>query len=981
VTQVVFWTTAGFHLTGTSLSAASEVSQLGLSFLDQLFGSTDTSRAIASIVTLVRREFDNPATGTTGETVSVLDLVVALAAVAYLQRQCRRTDEERQRRQAYEELIWDVVVLNDGQRVDIHEESLSGTHQGHYKTRRSIEGDRNGEEDGALQPMDPPDNKWQALNEDDDAAFARIKDQIASALPPDATVCISSSVSTVQTITVDVRGSQPLSISPPPGAEVVEIGSPSDLNNDTTGPGNNDDQPSYRVVYKIERNKLRSATLLHEERETDDAAVEVLEIQPSELDSMDTSLVHHEQQALLDFSSQPVPAANQKKQRSPPNQVGTSSGLSRSQHEQSNKDRNVADKKTGFFLTSKAAEKKSGFKQALRGSSHTFSNIWSKDSPNNVTGTTGGKGKLTRRLPASSLPSSPSKRPDHPENRPTEATGHTGPSAQQALQAPDLPTRSSSRASYVSIHEHRRNSIVSQAESFTPDPAGVLRPASPTIVRREVAAEESVTRPRSDGNPRASLPPSPRKDQRRPNSYNHSMYNMGVDESQTSLVLSSYHQKSVYSASDALNVLRREGIVSGTFPNAHLLDNVTRYMRFSSASYGSHFLKFLGISKDLPLVQTQDNTHQDVRHFVHHTESESGNVLLASFTDPQGGTDGTGQTGTGVPLVHYISLDHAQKAVVLVCRGTLGFEDVMADVTCDYDVLTWRGRGYKVHKGVHASARRILYGGDGRVLVTLREALQEFPEYGLVMCGHSLGGAVTSILGIMLSEPNPNGIGFVTSTEPHNRLVADGQVVEGSVTDVKVPSGRRIHVYAYGSPGVMSRPLSMITRGLITSVVHGHDVVPHLSLGLLHDFQAVALGFKKDENQAKADIRQQIWRALQANVKNKWHNQFFSNAPAEDDKLWMLPALEAMRSSMKNEKLYPPGEVFVVESRRVLRRDAFLLPDEEHIGRPAERIVLKYIKDVEARFGEVRFGASMLLDHSPARYEDILNKLRLGVAD
>jgi hypothetical protein len=66
----------------------------------------------------------------------------------------------------------------------------------------------------------------------------------------------------------------------------------------------------------------------------------------------------------------------------------------------------------------------------------------------------------------------------------------------------------------------------------------------------------------------------------------------------------------------------------------------------------------------------------------------------------------------------------------------------------------------------------------------------------------------------------------------------------------------------------------------------------------------------------------------------------------------------------------------------VLRRDAFLHPDEEQpIGRPAERIVLRYVKDVEARFSEVRFGATMLLDHSPARYEDVLSKLRLGVAD
>ncbi|KAI9163634.1 Sn1-specific diacylglycerol lipase beta [Paramyrothecium foliicola] len=955
VTQIVFWTTAGFRLTGMSISAASEVSQLALSFLDQLFGSTDSSRAIASIITLVRREFDNPATGAKGEKVSVLDLVVALAAVAYLQRQCRRCDEEQERRRAYEEVIWDVVVLNDGQRVDVHEESLSGIHRGHYRNQGAAADDRLGQQSN-LPRLEDPSSNWQGLEEDDDAVFSRIRGQIASALPSDATVSVSSSVSTVQTITVDVRGSQPLSITPPPGAEVIE--SNTHLIEGGESSRNSEDQPSYRVVYRIERNKLRSATLAPDDQEAESMVDEVLHNQSQPRRQADEAMLLPDIQQPSDASAYlnvSTPAANQKKQRSPPNPRNPHADAANLPQEIGDVRRILSDEQLGTSTTKKGAEKRKGLKQVLKGSGQSISNIWHKDSSSSSAAEAS-----TPKAKSGLKPSVPPYLPG------TSSPSRSRMPGRQAFRDSHPSSRSPSRASRVSIHEHRRDSIISTAESYSASSGGGLRPASPTIIRREVAAEESITRPRNDSNSRGSVPPSPQRHHRRLNS-SQSIYGAAMDESQTSLVLSSYHQKSVYSASDALNVLRREGIVSGTFPHAHLLDNVTRYMRFSSASYGSHFLKFLGISKDLPLLQVQDDIHQDVRHFVHHTESEAGNILLASFIDPQGGTDATGKTGTGVPLVHYISLDHAQKAVVLVCRGTLGFEDVMADVACDYDVLMWRGRGYKVHKGIHASARRLLYGGDGRVLVTLREALEEFPEYGLVMCGHSLGGAVTAILGIMLSEPNPKGVGFVTSTEPHNRLVADGKVVEGSINDVRLPSGRRIHIYAYGSPGVMSRSLSLITRGLITSVVHGNDVVPHLSLGLLHDFQAVALGFKKDDNQAKADIRQQIWRALQENVTNKWHNNSAFRSATGDDKSWMLPALANLRSSLKNEKLYPPGEVFTVESKRVLRRDAFLGPDEEHIGRPAQRVVLKYVKDVEARFGEVRFGASMLLDHSPAR--------------
>jgi hypothetical protein len=387
----------------------------------------------------------------------------------------------------------------------------------------------------------------------------------------------------------------------------------------------------------------------------------------------------------------------------------------------------------------------------------------------------------------------------------------------------------------------------------------------------------------------------------------------------------------------------------------------------------------MGISSNMPSLRTGDETHHDVRHFLHHTESGDGNILLASIVDPGGGSDATGSTESGMPLVHYISLDHEAKAVVLACRGTLGFEDVLADLTCDYDQLNWRGRGFKVHKGIHASARRILYGGDGRVLITLQEALREFPGYGLVLCGHSLGGAVTSLLGVMLSEPNPSGTGFVTASESHGRQLTNGSG-DAKFSDVRLPAGRPIHVFTYGPPGAMSVTLCKMTKGLITTVIHGNDIVPSLSLGVLHDFQAVALAFKKDENQAKVELRQRVWQAFQNNVADKFYGPP-STVICENGERWMLPALESLRGNMNHEKLMPPGEVFCIESSRVLRRDAFLLADEQHIGRPAQRIVLRYVKDVQARFREVRFGTSMLLDHSPANYEAALNKLRLGVAE
>lgn len=540
--------------------------------------------------------------------------------------------------------------------------------------------------------------------------------------------------------------------------------------------------------------------------------------------------------------------------------------------------------------------------------------------------------------------------------------------------------------------------------------------------------------------------------------YSPSIYTLKTTDSQASLVLSSFNSRSPYIDSETVDTLRRTGSVNGLFPNFHLLRNITRYSRYASAAYGWNFLKFMGIRKEMPVLKALDETHRDIRSFAHHTELPPASILLSSFVDPQGGSDSTGSTETGVPLVHTIALDEASKAVVLACRGTLGFEDVLVDMMCEYDDLSWRGRSYKVHKGIHASARRLLYGGDGRVLATLKEALEEFPDYGLVLCGHSLGGAVTALLGVMLAEPGLGGTGsaFVTTADhgQHGRrLLTSGAGEDGGQGSSKapyhhicLPAGRPIHVYAYGPPATMSPALQKATRGLVTSVVHGNDLVPYLSLGVLHDFQALALAFKSDNSEAKAEVRRRIWEGLQSGLADRWYNNndrknrdsgnnSSSSAAArggdvlddtvnddvdgneggdgndEEDPevLWAWAALKTLRASMMSNKLMPPGEVFTVETTPALRRDAFRLkknnkpsdsngngsngqnketaepePEPErgqhgYVGRPATRVVLKYVRDVEARFREVRFGASMLLDHSPGRYEDALRRLMVGV--
>ncbi|KAL4721865.1 hypothetical protein ACLX1H_011056 [Fusarium chlamydosporum] len=1010
MSQAVFWTNAGFHFTSTTFSMASGISQLLLSSLDQIFGSTDSSRAIASIITLIRREFHDPATGLDGETIGMTDLVLGLCALAYLQRWSWKMVEEDRKRRDCEEIVWDVVVLNDGERVDIQDRIPRSPV---FKNTSSSTSRENSPDKLPTTEIGPSPVSFH----DEEAVINHLKDAMVNRLPPDTSVSISNTVSSTQTVTIDVDGPDPFPLPLLPGAEIIEA---KGLDNQVGKRCSQilDDPPeasSYRVVYKLERSRTGDICL----PETQNAPVSVVEVpkegispevpvkeapplhkksrtpsakspppqwarptrntndppsrtSPQTIGKRRSSGMRDEKaKPLRPNSTSPPPSpvepqppqreANQKRPRAPVNSSATRSKPGGSRETTTTPKRVLSKRKSDSSTATiqQTGDKRTGLRQALREGSQSISSIWTKDSP-----PTDNKRKSQTRVSDIAKP----------HNKTTNSSRI--PLDQKRIEKAELIPRSSSRTSYVSVHERKRDSMVSQTDTYSFHSGCGTPTHSSSVSLSSAAFDPAWAQPSS--NTGLLAPPSISVSHRRVIRKSPSLWSMASNDSQSSVVLSYYHQKSAYTASDAMGGLRRDGMVNGIFPQAHVLRNITRYMRFSSASYGSAFLKFMGISKDMPLLREWDSTHADVRHFVHHTESDTHSVLLASIVDPQGGTDSSGSTGTGVPLVHYISLDHDAKAVVLACRGTLGFEDVLADMTCDYDVLTWRGRGHKVHKGVHASARRLLYGGDRRVLLTLREALLEFPDYGLVLCGHSLGGAVTALLGVMLSEPNPAGTGFVTAISAPERTVGDDQRDGLLPTHSTLPSRRPIHVYAYGPPSTMSASLRKRTRGLITTIVHGNDIVPYLSLGVLHDFQAVALAFKNDQQQAKAEIRQRIWQAFQTGVADKWYGGLPS-VPSGDTSKWGHSVLQGLRAGMTNRKLVPPGEVFTVETQKVLRRDAFLLPEEDHIGRPAQRIVLKYVKDVEERFKELRFGTSMLVDHNPARYEEALNKLRLGV--
>lgn len=536
----------------------------------------------------------------------------------------------------------------------------------------------------------------------------------------------------------------------------------------------------------------------------------------------------------------------------------------------------------------------------------------------------------------------------------------------------------------------RAESVITQRQETIQSPSGGIQ------LRRQYSREVlplggGGSRPSTSGPPPVGAPM--RHD--RSNYAAPSIHTLRTTHSSTSLSLEYGNDLSV----------RDDMLGRSYFPHDHLCRNMSKFMRFASASYGSNFMRFLGIGAqnaakaaadgDSPTTSlvpaavaarsATDDHHPAHHSFSFHTSLPVDTILLSSFTDPGGGYDMHGDVNTGVPLVHFICVDHKAKAIVLTCRGTLGLDDVVTDLTCEYGDMEVRGKTYRVHKGMLNSAILLLKTRRAKVLQTLRDALLRHEGYGLVFCGHSLGGGVASILAILLSTPTSRG-GFTTSNTVFQ--------------DVHLPEGRPVHCYAYGSPACVCEKLRKETTGLITSIVHGRDIVPSLSFGMIRDFHSVALAFKDDTQGIRKEIGKTVLgdltrratgfgstvdgtatpttnasNAAADNGARAWASGGVLFEDRDDDYLYSI--LKTLRAGMNAEKLVPPGEVYVIETQTVFQQSR-----DGGVGiKPSTRVTTRVVKDVEKRFCEITFGRGMFADHSPANYEGALEMLLRGVCD
>ncbi|KAK3441184.1 hypothetical protein EUGRSUZ_B01530 [Eucalyptus grandis] len=180
---------------------------------------------------------------------------------------------------------------------------------------------------------------------------------------------------------------------------------------------------------------------------------------------------------------------------------------------------------------------------------------------------------------------------------------------------------------------------------------------------------------------------------------------------------------------------------------------------------------------------------------------------------------------------YYIGIDYRKKLVIFGIRGTHSVYDLITDVaSSSHEEVTFEG--YSTHFGTAEATRWFLAHEIG----TIKQCLDKHQGFRLRLVGHSLGGAIASLLAIMLRKKSEKELGF---------------------------SPELVSAVAYATPPCVSRELAESCSDFVTTVVMQDDIVPRLSAASLTRLRNEIL-----QTDWTSIIEKEDWKSIMELVSN-----------------------------------------------------------------------------------------------------------------
>lgn len=306
---------------------------------------------------------------------------------------------------------------------------------------------------------------------------------------------------------------------------------------------------------------------------------------------------------------------------------------------------------------------------------------------------------------------------------------------------------------------------------------------------------------------------------------------------------------------------------------------------------------------------------------------------------------------------YYVAIDSSSKHIVISIRGSLEIGDLLSDVTANSIKVTMLGVSGWVHEGIFTSATYI----QCCTKELLRQMAETYPDWPILVTGHSLGGGVAGMLTLLLRD----GGG--------------------------VPGLGEIRCITMGSAAAMSLSLAKICDEFATSIVLGSDPIPHLSHASLENLLtelSKASPVKKAVDDFSKTISQ-IWKGTLE--KDEIAGERCTSGA--DEKSGVVHPICQEDARGAPELMYPPGKILWILndhggmdsinrlwdsewSYSNLNCENDINKGEEAIRRMHSNRASKVIHVDRGSFaGRILLLPSMFDDHLPDNYLDTLKLL------
>lgn len=210
------------------------------------------------------------------------------------------------------------------------------------------------------------------------------------------------------------------------------------------------------------------------------------------------------------------------------------------------------------------------------------------------------------------------------------------------------------------------------------------------------------------------------------------------------------------------------------------------------------------------------------------------------------------------------------------------------------------------HGGILASAEKKYK----KCVPLILKSFERYPNYKLIICGHSLGAGMATLLALMWND------------------------------EYSIP----MHCYAFAPPCILSLDLALKCRPFVTTVIVNDDIIPRLSFSSIEDFKRI-VQYVLDENKGNMQRIFQVFSA--GNVLGDLTNKL-----AEKFNWKIVPDLGIHKMEI-TDRLYPPGNIY-------------------HVFSKGGKFYNTVEQSAPSLFKDIVISSSMLMDHLPDVYEDAL---------